>query len=83
MYYRQPPEKPPPWWLEAWALTRAVFGVLFWPMVALVGGLAVLIGTFYLFTVHWAFGLLALAAIIAGIAVYAQWERKHIGPRLP
>lgn len=81
MYY-QPPQKPSPWWAEAWVLTRAVFGILFWPMAALVGSLGILVATFYLFTLHWAFGLMALAAIVGGVAAYAWWERRHLGPRI-
>src|SRR3972149_2835467 len=28
-----------PWWQEAFVLTRAVFGVLFWPLAAIFGGM--------------------------------------------
>src|SRR3989304_2418906 len=29
--------KPAPWWQEAFVLSRAVFGVLFWPLAAIFG----------------------------------------------
>ena len=32
---------------------------------------------FVLFSFHWVFGLLALAAVAAGIAWYARWERRR------
>lgn len=75
------PEKPVPWWLETLVLTGAVFGVLLWPLLIIVGGLVAVLGLFFAFAIHWAWGLLALALITATVAVFAWWERQS-PPRL-
>jgi hypothetical protein len=48
----------PSLWTEFWVLTRAVCGIIFWPVLALVALILGLLGLFYLFATHWAFGLL-------------------------
>lgn len=80
--YPQPPERPPPWWAEVLVLTRAVFGVLFWPLVAIVGAVGALVVTVYLFTVHWAAGVAALGVVLAAVAAFAWWD-SHRPPQLP
>ena len=79
--YRPPTEKSPPWWLEALVLTRVVLGVLFWPLVAIVGGLIAVLGLLFAFSAGLGWGLLVLALIAACVAVFAWWERRH-PPRL-
>ena len=68
----QPP-KPPSLWSEFWTLTRIVYGILFWPVLALVAVLLAVVGVFVLFTIHPAFALLAIAAV-------AWWESRRIRP---
>ena len=75
------PEKPIPWWLETLVLTGAVFSVLLWPLAIILGGVVAVLGLFFAFTVHWAWGLLALALIAAAIAAFAWWEGRRL-PRL-
>jgi len=70
-------EKPPPWWLETLAITRAILGILFWPLVAIFGGIAALMGLIFAFAAHWGFGLLAVALIIAAIIVFVWWDRRQ------
>ena len=68
------PEKPPPWWLETFMITRAVFGVLFWPLLALAGGIVAIVGLVFAFTAHWAWGILAVALIGAAVAAFLWWD---------
>ncbi|MFQ5878921.1 MAG: hypothetical protein ACE5IZ_01940 [Dehalococcoidia bacterium] len=58
-------------------LSKAVFGILFWPLAAILGLIAIVGGLVVLFSVHWAFGVLFLALIVAAIAAFALWERRH------
>ncbi|MGQ9573613.1 MAG: hypothetical protein ACUVV3_10615 [Dehalococcoidia bacterium] len=75
----QPPE-PPSLWSEFWTLTRIVYGILFWPFVALVAVLLALLGLFVLYTIHLAFALLAIATIVAAVALLARWESRRRRP---
>ena len=72
----QPP-KPPSLWSEFWTLTRIVYGILFWPLLALFAVLLAVVGVFVLFTIHPAFALLAIAAVIAALA---WWESQRVRP---
>ena len=77
----QKPEKPPPWWLETFILTRAIFGVLMWPFLALIGVIVIIVGLFIAAAAHWALGLLVLALIGTAIFAFARWEKSR-RPRL-
>ena len=63
-----------PWWLEAFVLSRAVFGILFWPVAAIVGAIVALGLLFAAFTENVVWGLLVLAAIVAVIFAFAWWD---------
>lgn len=82
----KPPEdeKEPGGCMEALILTRAAFGALAIPLAILFGAIAGLALVFYLFSVHVLLGLLGLAAIAVGVALYARWERSRFrsGPPL-
>jgi hypothetical protein len=69
--------KPAPWWQEAFVLTRAVFGILFWPLVAIIGVMVAIGGLFVAFGAGLGWGLLALALIAAAIAAFAWWDRRR------
>ena len=71
------PGKGSPWWQEAFVLTRAVFGVLFWPVAAIFGLMIAIAGLFAAFAAGLAWGLLALALIAAVIAAFAWWDRRR------
>ena len=74
------PSKSPSLWSEFWTLTRIVYGILFWPVLALVAVLLAVVGVFVLFTIHPAFALLGIAAIAAAIAALAWWESQRVRP---
>ena len=66
-----------PWWQEAFVLTRAVFGILFWPLAAIIGVMIAISGLFVAFDAGVGWGLLALAIIGAIIAAFAWWDRRQ------
>jgi len=70
----------PSLWTEFWVLTRAVYGVLLWPVLALVALILGLLGLFYLFATHWALGLLALGGLAVAVAAFAWWDRRRPPP---
>jgi hypothetical protein len=75
----QPP-KPPSLWTEVWTLSRIVYGILFWPLLALVVIILAVLGVFILYTIHPAFALLAVLAIAAVIGALAWWESRRVQP---
>jgi len=79
MYDRDKPAGP--WWQEAFVLTKAVFGVLFWPLAAIFLVMAAIAGLFVAFDAGAGWGLLALAIIGAAIAAFRWWDRRQ-PPRL-
>jgi len=68
--------------MEALFLTRAAFTALAVPVAILFGAIGGIVLVFYLFAVHWALGLFAIALVALGVAFYARWERKKY-PGLP
>ncbi len=66
-----------PWWLEAFVLSRAVFGILFWPVMAIIGAMTAIGGLFVAFDTGVGWGLLALAIIAAAIGAFAWWDRRQ------
>jgi len=71
-----PEDKEPGGCMEALILTRAAFAALAIPIAVLIGALLALVLLFVAFSVHWSLGVLYIALIVAGIAVYARWERR-------
>lgn len=69
--------KQPPWWQEAFVLTRAVFGILFWPLLALAAAVVAIFGLFVAFNAGVVWGVLVLALIAAAVAVFAWWDRRQ------
>src|SRR3990172_3986488 len=73
MYDRR---KHAPWWQEAFVLSRAVFGVLFWPLAAIFGLMIAIGGLIVAFSASGVWGLLVLAAIRAAGAALPWWGRR-------
>lgn len=76
MSYPQP-QKPERWWAEVIVLTKVVFGILFWPLMVLLGIVTSVGGMVILFTIHWAYGVLLLAFLLAALLAFARWERRR------
>jgi len=66
--------------LEVWVLTRAAFGILFWPLVALIGFVLAVVLVLFLFTVHPALALIPVAAIAVALYLFARWEQRRFRP---
>ena len=80
MYQQQGRSEEPGGCLEVLVLTRAMFGILFWPVVALVGFVLAVVLVLYLFTVHPALVLIPVAAIALALYLFARWEQQHFRP---
>jgi len=66
--------------LEVWVLTRAAFGVLLWPLLAIIGFVLAVVLVLYLFTVHPALALIPVAAIAVALYLFARWEQRRFRP---
>jgi hypothetical protein len=80
VYHQQEPQQEPHGCLEVWVLTRAAFGVLLWPLLALIGFVLAVVLVLYLFTVHPALALIPVAAIAIALYLFARWEQRHFRP---
>jgi hypothetical protein len=74
------PEERPPGCMDVVVITRAVFSVLFWPMLAIFVAVLDLALIFYTFAVHPALALLPLGLTAAGIALFARWDQRRNSP---
>lgn len=81
MYYQTPKE--PGGCGEVWVLTRAVFAILFWPLVALALIMGWLFVTLYAFFQSPPLALVPLAVGILAIVLFARWERSRGRPSGP
>jgi hypothetical protein len=80
-FYEQPPEERPPGCLDALSITSAVFGILFWPVLAIFVVLADAALIWWLFVyVSPLLGLVAIGLTASVVALYARWERRHFRP---
>jgi hypothetical protein len=80
VYHEPEPQQQPGGCLEVLVLTRAMFGILFWPVLALVGTMLAVVMIFFLFTVHPALALIPVAAIALAVYIFARWEQRHFRP---
>ncbi len=82
VYYEQqtPPEHEPGGCLEVLVITRAVFGILLWPLAAILLVIVDLIAIFWLFTTHPLLALIPIAITVAAVAAFARWEQRRYRP---
>ena len=74
------PPRQPSGCLEVWVLTRAIFGMLFWPLAALVGSVAGVVLIFYAFTVHPLLALAPIGGVALAVLAFARWEQRRFRP---
>jgi hypothetical protein len=67
---------------EAMLITLIVFRTLALPLGLIIGGIAYLVLTFYLFTLHPLAGAAAILVVVAAVGARAIWEKRH-PPTLP
>jgi hypothetical protein len=79
-YDETPPEEKPPGCLDLLVITRAVFDVLFWPMVVIFG--VIIDGALVLYTlsVHPVLALIPVGLTVLAIWLFARWEQRHYRP---
>jgi len=82
VYYDQEPpsEDERPGCLDALLITRAVFGILFWPLAAIAAVLADLMVTGYLFITYAPLALIPIAVTAVALWLFSRWERTRFGP---
>ena len=73
-------EDKPPGCLDALLITRAVFGILIWPMLAIALVLADAGAIFFTFTIHPALALIPLSITAVALWLFAKWEQRHFRP---
>jgi hypothetical protein len=83
-YYEQrPPEpddEPRYGCLDVLLITRAVLGVLLWPLAVFLLVILDIAAAFYLFTVHPALVLIPVALTAAAIYAFARWDQNRDRP---
>jgi hypothetical protein len=80
-YEEQPPDRErPPGCLDVLVITRAVFAILFWPIVALFAVLADVSVTFYLFATRPVLALVPVTITAIVLWLFARWDRRHFRP---
>jgi hypothetical protein len=81
-YEDQPPDQGDqrPGCLDALVITRAVFGLLFWPIAALVAVILDIALTFYLFALHPTLALIPVVLTAVAIAAFARCEQHRFRP---
>ncbi|HWO72618.1 MAG TPA: hypothetical protein VNN21_03590 [Dehalococcoidia bacterium] len=78
MYYQNQPPKEPSGCLQTLVITRAILGILFVPILLVVGALLLVLAAFYALTIS---PLLAVAVIAIGgvmILALAKWESRRV-----
>jgi hypothetical protein len=77
---RPPSDDSPGGCMDVWIITRAVFGVLFWPFAALLLGVIDLAAIVWLFSASPALALIPVALTVAAIVAFARWEQRRFRP---
>ena len=74
------PEEKPPGCIDVLVVTRAVFSVLLWPLLALFIFVLDVAVIFWTFAVHPALALVPIALTAIGIWLFARWEQRRARP---
>jgi|GEM_PF-1242050 len=70
-------EEPSFRWADIFHLTKAIFSILFWPLVALLALMIAIGGVTVAFSVHWVWGVTAMALIGVGVAVWGWLDANR------
>ena len=81
-YEQQQPDDAdkPPGCLDVIVITRAVFGVLVWPLLVMFAAIIDIGTTFYLYATRPLLALIPIVLTGAAIYAFARWERHHYPP---
>lgn len=81
MYHERQPEREPGGCRDSLVLTRIVFSVIFWPVVALMATMVGVSLVFYLFLLEPLLALIPIGLLVAAGFVFATWERRRFESR--
>jgi hypothetical protein len=81
-YYPQEP-KEPSGCMETLLITRIIFSLLAVPVAIIAGGVAIVIGALYLYTISPFLGLIPVAIIALGLYLGARWEHSRAERQRP
>ena len=76
-----PPEEEKGSFKDAMLVTLAIFKLLAVPLGVMAGGVAAIVGLFFLFALSPLAGFAAIAVAVAAVGGFAVWEWRH-PPRL-
>jgi hypothetical protein len=81
-YEQQPPDdrEKPPGCLDVLVITRAVFGVLMWPIAVMFAVILDICIAFYLYATQPLLALIPVAITAAAIWAFAGWEQRRARP---
>lgn len=81
-YEQRPPDdrERPPGCLDVLVITRAVFGVLMWPIGVMFAVILDIGIAFYLYATQPLLALIPVAITAAAIWAFARWEQRRGGP---
>jgi hypothetical protein len=79
-YQNKDPAEKPPGCLDVLAITRAIFAILLWPMIAVVVVLVDVAATVVLYTKHPALALVTIVPTVIAIWLFARWEQRRFRP---
>ena len=82
-YYddQRPPDKEkPPGCLDALLITRAVFGVMMWPVLVMFLTVFDAVVVFYMFSLYPALALIPIGITAGALWLFARWEQQHFRP---
>jgi hypothetical protein len=77
---QKPEEEKPPGCLDALLIMRAVFAILFWPLLAIVLVIVDVAVIIYAFSVHPAYALIPVAITGVALWLFARWEQGRFRP---
>lgn len=72
------PQEKPPGCMDVIVITRAVFSVLLWPMVALFAVVIDVGAIFWAFSIHPALALIPIGLTVLVVWLFSRWEQRNI-----
>jgi hypothetical protein len=84
-YYEQKPgpnddRDKGPGCIDVIVITRVVFGILLWPILAMAAVILDIAVAFYVFTIHPALALIPLAITMFAVYLLARWDQNRERP---
>ena len=78
MYYQQKPPKEPSGCMQTIIISRLVMGILFVPILIVIGAILLIMLAFYALSIHPLLALLVVAIGAVIIVAVARWEGRRV-----